>query len=308
SGLRRRGRAHRHAGAAARRSRRRRLRPAQRSAHVDGGVGRAQRRGAGADAAGRLRRRHASLRLHVALALGPAGRAARRAAARRERLRRSPGRRRAEDDLSAASALTVELGGPEMAPHVFLSEGAYAPSDSPATLGALRETREAPRSPAAFVRQERPAFVIAPSAPDGEIAWRVALAPESEPPHEPDRRAIAGLAVGFEPMETQRSKRMTDHEREALGNQALPLPRHERVIAEVRATERAPDDLTDVHDADERAAVASADEKTDVRRTAQASKIGAIGGGRGGRRGPPRGEAPAAPHRRPKIPLPSPRP
>jgi hypothetical protein len=112
--------------------------------------------------------------------------------------------------------------------------------------------------------------VIAPSAPDGEIAWRVALAPEPEPSHEPDRRVIAGLNVGFEPMKPQPPKRVVDHEREPLGHEPLSLPRHERVVAEVRAPESAPDDLTDVHDTDEGARVASADEEADVRQAAQA--------------------------------------
>jgi len=94
------------------------------------------------------------------------------------------------------------------------------------------------------------------------------------------------LDVGFEPMKTQPSKRVVDHEREALGHEPLPLPRDERVIAEVRAGEHAPNDLTDVHDADERVRVASADEKAAVGRAAQAPEIDAKGGGRRGRRNP----------------------
>src|SRR5262249_26774903 len=47
------------------------------------------------------------------------------------------------------------------------------------------------------------------------------------------------------------------------------------------------------------------DEKAGVRRTAQASKIGAIGGGRGGRRDPRCVQPPATPHGRQKFPLPS---
>jgi hypothetical protein len=145
--------------------------------------------------------------------------------------------------------------------------------------------------------------VIAPPAVHGEIAWRVAFAPKAQPSHERDRRAVAGLDVGFEAVKPKASKRVVDHEREAFVHESLPLPRRERVIAEVAALECAVDDLADVHDADEVRRPSMADEKTHVRRPAQTAQICTIRGGRGGRRDPARVPRPAAAHRRNELAL-----
>jgi hypothetical protein len=54
--------------------------------------------------------------------------------------------------------------------------------------------------------------VIAPPAPDLEVARRVAFSPEAESPDEPDRSAIAGLNVRFQAVKPKPPKRIVDHE------------------------------------------------------------------------------------------------
>ena len=107
-----------------------------------------------------------------------------------------------------------------------------------------------------LLEEQRPALVIAPPAPHVQIARRVPFTPEAEAPYEPDRRAIAGLDVRFEAVETQPPKRVIDHQREARGHQTPALRRLKRIVAKVAAAERAADDLADVNNADERAGVA----------------------------------------------------
>jgi len=54
--------------------------------------------------------------------------------------------------------------------------------------------------------------VIAPPSVDAEIGGRITFAPKAETPNQPQRRAIAGLDVGFEPMQTKPVKCVLDDE------------------------------------------------------------------------------------------------
>src|SRR5882724_3060441 len=119
------------------------------------------------------------------------------------------------------------------------------------------------------VGNDRPALVIAPAPPDLQVSRRVPLAAEAEAPDQPERREITGLDVGLQPVQTEPAEGRADDERHGLGHEALPRVRRERIVAEVGAPEHAAHDLADVHDADELARAAAADEVADVRRRAQ---------------------------------------
>jgi hypothetical protein len=139
--------------------------------------------------------------------------------------------------------------------------------------------------------------VVAPSATDVQIAWRVAFALEPEAPHEPDRWPIAGLDVGLETMQSERTERLGDHERQRFGHQPLALPGLERVIAEVTALQGAAHDLAEVDHADEGARLTMTDQITDVRWSAKATHVRAVGRARA-RRGDPVGMQSSAPAHR----------
>ena len=104
-----------------------------------------------------------------------------------------------------------------------------------------------------LVGGDRVALVIAPLAADQQVARGEALEPEPRAARQRDRRRVAGLDVGLDPMQAERPERMVEDLLERLAHQALPGVALVRVVAEVGGLERAADDLGDREHAGDRA-------------------------------------------------------
>src|SRR5207248_10956156 len=101
--------------------------------------------------------------------------------------------------------------------------------------------------------RQRPPFVVAPAASDLQIARREPLELEAGALDEPLRAVVPRLDVRLDAVELQLAEDVAQDELEPLRHQALARVRRERVVAEVRALEKAVRDLAQVVRADERA-------------------------------------------------------
>src|SRR3954453_5827000 len=100
----------------------------------------------------------------------------------------------------------------------------------------------------ALVGRERVALVVAPLAPDQEVARRVALEAEAGAAGERDRGGVARLDVGLDAVERERPEGVVEDLLEAAAHEAPARVAGAAVVAEEGGLERAADDLRDVED------------------------------------------------------------
>src|SRR5438270_565534 len=106
-------------------------------------------------------------------------------------------------------------------------------------------------------------FAFSCAMPTFTVIGCFTLSPEifsGEPADQAQRRLVAGLDVGLQPMEPQSTKGIGNRETQAVAHEAPPFMRRERVIAEIGAAKCAAHDFADVDDADQLAGSARPDE------------------------------------------------
>ena len=91
--------------------------------------------------------------------------------------------------------------------------------------------------------------MVAPLAPDQEVARRVALEAEAGAARERDRGGVAGLDVGLDAVQRERAEGVVEDLLEPVAHQPLAGVASAAVVAEEGRLERAADDLGDVEDA-----------------------------------------------------------
>ena len=96
-----------------------------------------------------------------------------------------------------------------------------------------------------LVGGDRVALVVAPLAADQQVARGEALEPEAGAAGERDRRLVAGLDVGLQPVQGERPEGVVEHLLHRLAHQPLARVALVRVVAEVGGLEGAADDLRD---------------------------------------------------------------
>src|SRR5690349_13691650 len=122
--------------------------------------------------------------------------------------------------------------------------------DAPAHARAL---------PRPLVGEHGEAHVIAPAAGDLHVTPRVTLTHEADARDERKRAAVRRLHVRLDAMQLQRAEGVIEREHERFAHVAVTDERSERVVADVRALERAADDLGEVDDVGERVVVVAQD-------------------------------------------------
>src|SRR5450755_1106753 len=151
--------------------------------------------------------------------------------------------------------------------------------------------------------QDGPALVVSPAVANLQVARRIPFLGETTRPDERDRCRIARLDVGLETMQLERSEPMAHGRPQAFAHQALALVTGEGVVADVGAAKQAANDVRDLDDADQRAAVATADQQGAVRRRRDPSEVLAELSGSNGRRDPRIVKCAAAPNRAGEVAL-----
>src|SRR5712692_6017765 len=106
-----------------------------------------------------------------------------------------------------------------------------------------------------------PSFVISPRAVDEQQVGRVALVAEAELLDQPHGGMVAGLDLGFQPVESQLLKGIAQHEAEAFGHVALARRGGEGCIGERAALEASADDAVYVDHAGDGSGVTHADQQ-----------------------------------------------
>src|SRR5215472_8876417 len=102
--------------------------------------------------------------------------------------------------------------------------------------------------------QHRPPLVIAPLAVDEQVPGRKTFPLETKPADEAERRLIAWLDVGFQPVQAEAGEGVSDDGSQPGRHQPTSRMGLEPGIAEVARSKRGANDVVDVDVADEAAA------------------------------------------------------
>ena len=116
------------------------------------------------------------------------------------------------------------------------------------------------RCSAPDLRPDGPTLVATPLGADHQVAGRVPLPLETEPPYESQRRSVRRLDVRLQAMQAELLEGDVHHRSETRRHEAAPRVGREGAVAQLRGLERAPDDVAHAHVAGELAAGSVADE------------------------------------------------
>ncbi len=105
--------------------------------------------------------------------------------------------------------------------------------------------------PAPILGQDRPAFVVTPSACDFEITPRITFPNESTTSNKRDRSTIPGLNVRLEAMQLEFCESSMQDQSHSIPHKALTSEIGKCVVSEKTTLERAADDIVDINNSHE---------------------------------------------------------